>query len=176
MSEDDAMEHEYSAGRFPPVYLPPVKIVLGQREHQMLPPFHLANPRHFPGVAMYQQQQPQPATASMEVDPSRSASTGGGGGGGMSLNVHLAVPPAAVGGNGGNNEGSHTPNTPEILNSIVSMSMQQQSAPFGPQGPFAAASTAGQGAVQDSQQQHLQTVNSGLPEMATHQVGTTLTV
>ncbi len=45
---------------------------------------------------------------------------GGSGDSGMSLNVHLAVPQQGEVGVG--NNGSHTPNTPEILNSIVNMS------------------------------------------------------
>ena len=36
---------------------------------------------------------------------------------GVSLNVHLAVPPTTTAAQ----DGSHTPNTPEILNSIVNM-------------------------------------------------------
>jgi hypothetical protein len=47
----------------------------------------------------------------------------------ISLNVHLAVPQTMTTGQ----DGSHTPNTPEILNSIVSMTS----------GPFAADFVAG---------------------------------
>ena len=39
----------------------------------------------------------------------------------MSLNVHLAVPPAAAAESAAASSGGHTPNTPEILNSIVNM-------------------------------------------------------
>ena len=47
----------------------------------------------------------------------------------ISLNVHLAVPST----NNNANDGSHTPNTPEILNSIVNM----QSDSMSTVGPFA---------------------------------------
>lgn len=59
--------------------------------------------------------------------------------GAMSLNVHLAVPVVTTA------DGSHTPNTPEILNSIVNM----QNGPFAgyvPPPSALAAASAGAGA------------------------------
>ncbi len=116
MSQSNSFESEYSAGRFPPVYLPPVRIILGA-----------SSP--FAGTM---------EDDNMDAVESPPVSAQSQSGGGISLNVHLTVP--QQGGDGGNGDGSHTPNTPEILNSIVSM--QQQG------GPFAAAyssSTSGQG-------------------------------
>ena len=42
--------------------------------------------------------------------------------GGVSLNVHLAAPPTTT----ATQDGSHTPNTPEILNSIVNMQVARE--------------------------------------------------
>ena len=39
----------------------------------------------------------------------------------MSLNVHLTVPPSEAAAAAAASSGGHTPNTPEILNSIVNM-------------------------------------------------------
>ncbi len=118
----DSDENDISA-RYPPIYIPPARVFLPSptmREgpHSVRPPtlpslFALTRPPlPFPDDAMYQE--PEDAQASGAAE------------GGMSLNVHLSVPQTSA------NEGNHTPNTPEILNSIVSM----QSG-----GPFAAYAT-----------------------------------
>ena len=151
-------EDDFRPDSFPPVYLPPVRVLLnpsGERDDHQLsalnnnlpPPFeithynHLSPPSDRSGGDMYQdnsdQQQQQ---------------------GGMSLNVHLAVPATTAG-----NDGSHTPNTPEILNSIVNMT----------HGPFAAYGTAagaasgaatGDGGSGMPQQQPMQTTGGNVDQ------------
>ena len=55
---------------------------------------------------------------------------------GVSLNVHLTVPPTTSAAQ----DGSHTPNTPEILNSIVKLQAEREEArdAFASSGPFGA--------------------------------------
>ena len=76
---------------------------------------------------------------------------------GVSLNVHLAVPPTTV----ASGDGSHTPNTPEILNSIVNMQAAREAREAG--GPFA-AEFANQCAIQSNPQQ-TSSVASGMHQM-----------
>ena len=54
----------------------------------------------------------------------------------VSLNVHLAVPPTTTAAQ----DGSHTPNTPEILNSIVKLQAEREEAreAYSSSGPFGA--------------------------------------
>ena len=56
--------------------------------------------------------------------------------GGVSLNVHLTVPPTTSAAQ----DGSHTPNTPEILNSIVKLQAEREEArdALASSGPFGA--------------------------------------
>ncbi len=197
MSGDDP-DYEYSAGRFPPVYLPPV--IFGhhvgpqtpppllptphhhhQQQQQPLPPFHLTDPRFFAGAMYHQQQQQsrQQQLSPMDMDVATATAMTAAGDGGMSLNVHLAVPPtaaaAAVGATGGNgnNDGSHTPNTPEILNSIVSM--QQQGGPFSAYSANLAMATAAEqgaaaAAAAAAAQQHLDSPAGKMPNFSSQQV------
>ena len=65
-----------------------------------------------------------------------------------SLNVHLTVPQTQAAGGGA--DGSHTPNTPEILNSIVNMT-------HGPFTGFVAQQQQQEEQEQQQQQQHLAT-------------------
>ena len=53
---------------------------------------------------------------------------------GVSLNVHLAVPTTTSAAQ----DGSHTPNTPEILNSIVNMQAAREAREAAAVGPFGA--------------------------------------
>ena len=55
---------------------------------------------------------------------------------GVSLNVHLTVPPTTTAAQ----DGSHTPNTPEILNSIVKLQAEREEAreALASSGPFGA--------------------------------------
>jgi len=121
-------EAEYTSGRFTSSYLPPVTVLLGENNafsprppSPEVPTYYIP---HFPGAIadddMYRHGNQGPPTTTTGATSSSSS-------GNMALNVHLAVPQqeqtAAAGA-----DGSHTPNTPEILASIVSM--QSGAGPF----------------------------------------------
>ena len=159
--------------RFPPDYLPPVTVLLAEsrdpfHQHQSMSHSHrFAVPFSAPSYPEYDtddismnnssnghhQQHgyfSQPAPTSSTPTPAGPA-PGSRGGNSISLNVHLTVPgqqPPQPGTVTTTADGSHTPNTPEILNSIVNM----QHGPFAgysqQQGGAAAAAAAAANAAE----------------------------
>lgn len=143
-------------GRFPSDYLPPVTVLLAEsrdpfhrnqslsHSHWFGAPFSASSHQDFaidtnsmdPSNGDYRQGYPSTAYNSASVPGSRGA---GNRGNSISLNVHLAVPGQSQQPQPGTvtttttADGSHTPNTPEILNSIVNMQ----------HGPFAGYSQPG---------------------------------
>lgn len=91
--------------------------------------------------------------------------------GGVSLNVHLAVPPTSSAAQ----DGTHTPNTPEILNSIVNMQAAREAREAreasATGGPFA-AEFANHCAIQSKPQQSVPASSS----IVTHAVDITTTL
>ena len=81
---------------------------------------------------------------------------------GVSLNVHLTVPTTTAAAQ----DGSHTPNTPEILNSIVKLQAEREAREANsPAGPFAAG-FARQCAIQSTPNP-----TTSMPSAIEHNVG-----